>query len=349
MRDYDRSALRKTHQKELGMLFDAFGKHISHEVRNDVNTQLVDKHIRHMYEEHIRAHTDDFSLKLLQPCYKPNHVINHYFDQIYVLNLDCRPDRMDHMREQLHRLGIYNYCRFPALYGKEEPHISEWQKYMKVPMSKLERTKYQRKGIASAGSWAILKSMYLMIRDAQANNHQRFLVLQDDLLFHKDFHKQFETLIKQDGLLTREGGGAAHPQWKLLYIGATQHAWPHTTFNRSHLYYHPNGTADGAFGVAIDKSVYQELINEILEFDLPVDSGALKAIQKRYPKECIVAFPNLVIADIRDSDLRGYRDLETFSKKFRWDLENYHIVDALAPAPDKMRALRTERTLSTEW
>ena len=39
---------------------------------------------------------------------------------------------------------------------------------------------------------------------------------------------------------------------------------------------------------------------------------------------------NIIIADIRDSDLRGYRSLEQFSKKFRWNLPDYHVVDKIA-------------------
>jgi len=286
------------------------------------NNKDLETRLKQIYQTTIDQQNPTISLSFLRPIYQPPNLINNYFDQIYILNLDCRPDRMDHMRQQLHRLGIYNYRRFSALYGKEEPHYSEWQQYQRVPMTRLERTKYQRKGIGSPGSWAILKSMYLMLREAQANQYQNFLVFQDDLLFHKQFNQSFEHLVN-------------HPtfpkDWKLFYLGGTQHAWSHVDFHKNHMFYHPNGTCDGAFAVAIDSSIYQEMIDEILRFDLPVDSGALKTLQRLYSKKSIVAFPNLAIADIRDSDLRGYRSLERFGQKFRWDLNHYHVVDNLKP------------------
>lgn len=313
-----KAQLNYTYHQDLVKIFQC----LSNQLESNSETELVKKQVQTIYKQMIDNLQPKISLHFLTPIYKIKHLINHYFDQIYILNLDCRPDRMKHMQEQLHNLGIYNYRRFSALYGKEEPHLSEWKKYQNVPMTRHERMRYQRKGIASPGSWAILKSMYLMIKDAQANQYQRFLVFQDDLLFHKNFHQEFTRLVNH----------ASFPKkWKLFYLGGTQHAWSNTTIHKSQLYYHPNGTCDGAFATAIDQSIYQEMIDEILSFTLPVDSGALKTLQRRYPKESIVAYPNLAIADIRDSDLRGYRSLERFSQKFRWDLKNYDVVDNLKP------------------
>ena len=331
--------LNPTFQKEWGKLFNNLSlcfetNEKDKDEDSDISDKIVDKYIKHLYRDVIHKTTgDSMSLRFISPCYKPRHLINHYFDHIYILNLDSRPDRMDHMREQLHELGIYSYERFSALYGKESPHLEEWKKYSKVPLTRLERTKYQRKAIASPGSWAIIKSMYLMIRDAQSRGFKNFLVLQDDLLFHKSFHKQFDQLVNNPNF---------PKTWKLFYIGATQHTWTHVRFHKSQKFYHPSGTADGAFGVGVDSSIYDEFINELLEFDMPTDSGALKTLQRRYSNESIVAFPNLVIADLRDSDLRGYRDLDTFSKKFRWDLKNYNIVDNLKPDETKMRQMKKD-------
>jgi len=261
------------------------------------------------------------SLTFLQPIYKTKYLINQFFSHIYVLNLDSRPDRWRHMQRELDRLGIVNYTRFSAVNGKQEPHLSEWNRYSKIPLTKFERTRYQRKGIASAGSWAILKSMYLMLREAQERRLDNFLVLQDDMLSHRDFHTNFESTVRS---------GTFPKSWKIFYLGATQHLWGHCTFDKSQKIYYANGTADGAFAVAFHHSIYQEMINEILEFDLPIDSGTLKTMQRRYPRETPIMFPNIIIADIRDSDLRGYRSLEQFSKKFRWNLPDYHVVDKIA-------------------
>lgn len=242
-------------------------------------------------------------------------MMNYYFDHIYVLNLDRRPDRMKHMSKYLTKFNIFNWSRFTAIDGKESPHYDEWLNYKKQSMTSTERMKYQRRAIASPGSWAILKSMYLMLKDAINKGYKTILVLQDDLLFHKKFVEEF---MKIPSYVPKN--------WKLLYLGATQHNWTHVQFPKhTDKYYFPMGTADGAFSVAIHHSIFKELINEIIKFNIPFDSGPLKTIQKRYGKQCITLYPNLMIADIRDSDLRDSRQLDLFGKKFGWDLKLYDI------------------------
>lgn len=235
--------------------------------------------------------------------------LNYYFDHIYVLNLDRRPDRLKNMVVSLNKLGIYNWSKFSAIDGKKEPHYSEWCNYKKQRMTQTEKMKYQRKAIASAGSWAILKSMFLMLRDAIEKKWETILVFQDDLLFHKNFVDEFLSIPDK-----------IPKNWKLLYLGATQHNWEYVEYRTK--YYFPF-SCDGAFAVAIHSSIFKELMNEIIKFDMPFDSGALKTIQKRYGRQCIVLSPNLAIADIRDSDLRNSRDLLNYSKKFRWNLNLY--------------------------
>jgi Glycosyltransferase family 25 (LPS biosynthesis protein) len=238
-------------------------------------------------------------------------LLNYYFDHTYVLNLDRRPDRLNAMKRSLNKLGIYNWSKFTAIDGKKEPHYTEWSNYRKQRMTQMEKRRYHRKAIASAGSWAILKSMYLMLRDALEKKYETILVFQDDLLFHKNYIEEFLSIPER-----------VPKNWKLLYLGATQHNWEYVEYRTK--YYFPM-SCDGAFAVGIHNSIFKELMNEITKFDMPFDSGALKTIQQRYGRQCIVLSPNLAIADIRDSDLRSARDLDDYSKKFRWDLKLYDI------------------------
>lgn len=219
---------------------------------------------------------------------------------------------MENMERRLKQWNIYNWKRFSAIDGALSPHWEEWKHYTKSKMTKIEKQKYHRKAIASCGSWAILKSMYHLLRDAQKNNYNRILVLQDDVLFHKKFHDEFlkvPTWVPEN--------------WKLLYLGGTQHSWNYII--ESSKFYYPNGTTDGAFAVGIHSSIYEELIAEILKFDMPVDSGALRTLQQKYLYDSYVLFPNLIIADIRDSDLRQSRDFANFGQRFKWDVKLYHL------------------------
>jgi hypothetical protein len=248
------------------------------------------------------------------PVIQDYNLINTYFDRIYVLNLDRRPDRWLKMKENLDKLGIHNYERFSAVDGSQAPHYHEWKHYSKMPLTRHELIRYKRKAIGSSGSWAILKASYRMLRDAKERGFRRILVLQDDLLFHKNFLAEFSrvpTYVKKD--------------WKLLYLGATQHNW--TRILKSKYYYYPAGTADGAFAVGIDSSIFDELMREIIKFNMPFDSGPLRTLQERYLYDSFVLDPNLIIADIRDSDLRHSRDLVTFGKRFHWDINLYDVTD----------------------
>ena len=172
-----------------------------------------------------------------------------------------------------------------------------------------------RRGIGSIGSWAILKSMHNMLVDAKMKGYSRILVLQDDTLFHKDFIKEFKQKISD----------IDDEQWKLLYLGASQHGW--NSVDTVHSYYHPNGTTDGAFAVGIHCSIFDDLLFEITKFNMPFDSGPLWKVQKKYHEHCYVMYKNIVIADLRSSDLRESRDMKGFSQLFRWELHNYELKE----------------------
>lgn len=280
---------------------------------------FVDLELAEMYREILESQ-EKLPRKMKPSLSKLNNSIlnktltlNYYFDHTYVLNLDRRSDRLDNMKKGLKQVGIFNWSRWSAIDGKESPHYDEWNNYRRSRMTFTEKRRYHRKAIGSAGSWAILKSMYLMIKDAMKKKYNTILVLQDDLLWHKNFVKEFLEIPTR-----------VPNNWKLLYLGATQHNWNHVEYRP--FYYIPMGTADGAFAVGIHHSIFKELLDEIIKFDMPFDSGALKTIQKRYGRQAIIMKPNLVIADIRDSDLRKSRNLDAHGKKFGWHIKLYHVT-----------------------
>jgi hypothetical protein len=276
--------------------------------------EIIDNNLQKLYKSYI---CDDAilhnSLKFLPGVYGSNQsLINTYFDKIYVLNLDRRPDRMQAMEQNFTKWNINNWIRFPAVDGSLSPHYEEWKHYSKQKLTRLEKMRYHRKAIGSYGSWGILKSMYNLLMDAKNKGYQRILVLQDDLLYHKSFNREFAKIPTY-----------IPDTWKLLYLGATQHIW--TSILSSKYFYHPNGTADGAFAVGINSSIFQNLLDEIIKFDMPVDSGALRTLQSQHPYETYVLSPNLIIADIRDSDLRQSRDLVAYGRRFKWDVHLYDV------------------------
>ena len=245
--------------------------------------------------------------------YSNESTLNHYFDKIYVLYL---PRRENKTLLELRKLGIWNYSLYEGFDGSSNSFcLKEYNQYIQFKPSYEEQrvVGQNRRGIGSIGSWCILKSMHNMLIDAKMKGYRRILVLQDDTLFHKDFVQEFKQKITD----------IDDEQWKLLYLGASQHGWK--SVDTIHSYYHPNGTTDGAFAVGIHSSVFDDLLSEITKFNMPFDSGPLWTIQKKYHEHCYVMYKNIVIADLRSSDLRNGRDMKEFSQLFRWELHNYEL------------------------
>ena len=139
------------------------------------------------------------------------------------------------------------------------------------------------------------------------------LVIQDDIFIINNFKILLNKCMQQ-----------ITPNWKLLFLGGNDPYIKnkHTIINN---FYIPNGTCDGAFSVGIDESIYHELINEIDKFNMPFDSGPLKNIQKKYTQNCVVFYPNLMIADLTESDCRLSRDQVKYGNKLSWNIEKYNI------------------------
>lgn len=180
----------------------------------------------------------------------------------------------------------------------------------------------------SIGAWGYLLSWEKILNKARCDGHKRILCLDDDVVFHRDFTYQFHNLSRW-----------IPDDWKIFNLGASQHITidlPDSGPNRS--WYHPS-TTDGSFATGISSSIFLELLNEIRHIKsclsspkpqndikqlLPLDSGPLREMYRRYPNDCYVAYPNLIISDVRNSSIRGPRDQTRIAKKFGWDLSKYN-------------------------
>lgn len=176
-------------------------------------------------------------------------------------------------------------------------------------------TKYMK----SAGEKAYLMTWKKMIEDAKARNYDYFLSFDDDIIFCKDFHNRFSAWINQvfgTKMISNSIGG----DWKIIHLGATQ--LPKLRSQILNGYYYP-GKTDGSYAVAVHSSAYEILLEEIIKMEKPFDSGPLREVYKRYPNECYVAHPHLIIADVSDSDIRECKDLWKVSKQLEWNLDDF--------------------------
>jgi GR25 family glycosyltransferase involved in LPS biosynthesis len=254
--------------------------------------------------------------------------LNHYFDQVYVINLARRTDRRDEMIRKLTRLNIKAEF-FPAEDGASEENMREFTAYFTSPIDPQNahemETRLKRKVIVSPGAWGILKTYRKLISEAQAVGFEKILCLEDDIIFAKNFEEMFCQAMK-----------IIPDSWKVLYFGASQHTWeedidlikPQGIFKETDpvRYYFPLNT-DGAFAVALKRAVFPYLLAESEGMNCPLDTGALRSASKLYKGECFVLQPNLVIADVRESDIRVNRKQKDFAEIARWDLSLYDFND----------------------
>jgi len=235
-----------------------------------------------------------------------------FFECAYVLNLQRRKDRFDNTLRRFGQYGITNIHRFIGIDGKRDPTFGlYWTRY--------SSTNPKPPCIPSIGSLAILHSMRQLIEHSRQNRHTSCMVFQDDILLCTEFRRRCSVFL--------EAVTKAIPDWKLIYLGCTQHTWPkhmfETKINNEVGWYYPQGTADGAFAVAIRENIYEDLLQLIGTTNLPFDSGPLRSIQKKWPTQCVCAWPYLVVADVRDSDCRESRSQTEMAKKVRWNMNDF--------------------------
>jgi len=255
--------------------------------------------------------------------------INKYFDRIYVINLRRRQNKLAEITQKLNCLNISAEI-IEAIDGYEAPHINEYEVYKNIPLglenASPEKIKLNRKLIYSPGVWGHLKSNRLILQDALSKSYQKILILEDDVLFMKNFHQEFENF-------TRIISGK---NWKFLYLGATQASWdiPGSiiypdksikTYQPGQPFYHPVSTF-GSFALAIHYSQFKSIISKIDEMNCPFD-WIYKLSFNHFSEQSFVAQPNLIIADNAESDNRpenitSEQKLLAITRR-KWDLTKY--------------------------
>lgn len=256
--------------------------------------------------------------------------LNKYFDHIYVINLRSREDRKVAMLQKL-RANKIQATFIEAVDGEQRTCKKLFSDYNNLsiedPKSHSLEKLYNKKLIKSPGAFGVLLSYLSIINHAKKNDFERILVLEDDVHFHKKFNKKLEELKTE-----------ISDDWCLLYFGASQHVWDNiatTSKNYKTVSTYVAKNTDGAFAVGIRKSVFKIIEEQILNYNAPIDSGPLRSVAILKPKKCLVCYPNLIIADVSDSNIRDSRSQELMSKKFKWNLKEYsyptelHLVSVI--------------------
>lgn len=213
--------------------------------------------------------------------------------------MDSRPDRWMKCSKAFHKLGI-EVARFSA-YNRENPLVKEKFEQLK----NIKKRKIIKHPILKLEEMGCLISHYKIIEDAIKNNYERILIFEDDIIFNKDFYlyiKKLESL-----------------KWDIVLLGASEFD-PRIFSKASGNFYPPTGITCGTFGYAVHKRIMKKMLDEYSKFTNPADGHLIKLY-----KDCnsLVFYPNLVIADVTNSDIRRSFNQAEEAVKLGWRLEDY--------------------------
>jgi GR25 family glycosyltransferase involved in LPS biosynthesis len=209
-----------------------------------------------------------------------------YFDQAYYINLDRRPDRCQHMEEQLKRFG-FKASRVPAIDGKEIPWKPDY-------------------GLISNywnhGAFAYCLSYRLVIIDAMRKGYENILVMDDDCVFQDNL---WEVLDKAWSELPEE--------WHMLYFAANHGPSPENVPTENdrqgdHLY-RLKGSM-GSHAIIINKHCFKTILSYLSSPYAPLDMF-FSLYQKFFP--CYITYPGLAsqlagVSDIINKDVNYTKD-----------------------------------------
>jgi GR25 family glycosyltransferase involved in LPS biosynthesis len=111
---------------------------------------------------------------------------NKYFDRIYVINLDRRPDRLKYFQKEIDKYGIKNVERFPAIDG--------------LTISSNNNT-------LLAGEIGILMTHLEIIKKCHFEGVKNVLILEDDVFFSNEINKLDEYMSE------------VPKDWDFIYFG----------------------------------------------------------------------------------------------------------------------------------
>ena len=145
--------------------------------------------------------------------------LTKYFDKVFVVNLDCRPDRWKRFQERATAAGVTGYERYRAIEGDKCHHPQWWR--------------------AGNGAWGCLMTHLRIAQDASLDGLKSYLVFEDDVVFSDDFAKRVPEIME----------ALKDSDWDQLYLGG-QHLyvessppWPYRdgvvramNINRTHAY-----------------------------------------------------------------------------------------------------------------
>jgi len=192
--------------------------------------------------------------------------LTKYFDKIYCINLDKRPDRYENVLKEFNKFGIINVERFAGVDG----------------------SLLQSNGIISNGEIGILETHISIIKKAKENSLKNVLIMEDDVYFTDEIYKVDE-YIKE-----------VPSDWDFLYFGGN-HAYGQPPLRINDKILKLNFTV-ALQCVAIKSTVFDEILELLPKHNIQVD-GCYGHLHKKY--NAYSFYPNIAKQTKGFSDIQN--------------------------------------------
>lgn len=249
-------------------------------------------------------------------------------EQIYVVNLDRRPDRMARVMREMnaHGLKVTRMRAVDARGSARAVTLMEEFRRGDIEMQLASASHVSRQHLAqwktslTPGVFGYMLSQEAVFNDAARNGYRRILVFDDDVFFTSDAVARL-----------REAALHLPEDWKILLLGASEygdrssHEFVQARVPDCADLYHPlAGKTCGSFAVAYDQSMYDEMLQSIANAEAPYDNFALGSAFSRHSGYCFVIDPAVCVPDVSESNIRdSARAQQSHSRRMRWEFTRY--------------------------
>ena len=205
--------------------------------------------------------------------------IDHFFDRIFIINLESMVDRRKRMEKELSRYGIKNYEFFAAC---RPDNINDYPKsYIANFSEKLIRINKKY----SYGALGCKLSHYKIIQQATQKGLKKILILEDDCIFIKNAMRYYWPSVSKQ--LQNQIN-----QWQMFYFSGNMHSQPNMVTE----YISQASETYTTHSYALDlsnTSFTNDLLENMLDSGLEVDSFYVKKIQTNQFYKTYIAIPAL--------------------------------------------------------
>lgn len=212
--------------------------------------------------------------------------LNNYFEKIYCINLDSRPDRYGESLQEFQKIGI-DVQRVSGVLGSD------------VFKSGLNR---------SAGAYGVFLTHVKILKEAMRNNYENILILEDDVVFIDGFNEIFNqriTALPDDWDLLYVGGNNIFGKDEFILVdGDVDYEINHDTYKQLDHRLCKTKWTQCAHALGINGKAYQTLMVGMERFSHKPIDRVHRLLQRRNEVNAYVFMPSLAL------QRSGYSDIE---------------------------------------